>query len=78
MTTAIDKLEYNHKIAEALYIGKASDETFARVFTPIELEQLWLKKCVFRVDEDGNLQSTASYDDEVYNALDRYGYWDNK
>ena len=30
-------------------------------------------------DEHGNLiTDTAAYDDEIYNALDRHGYWDNK
>lgn len=69
----------NHQIAEALYTGEASDETYARVFTKDELIALWEDYCIYKVGEDGKtIDPTASYDDEVYNALDRHGYWDNK
>lgn len=68
----------NNDIANALYIGNASDDTYATVFTKDELVELWEKYCIYTVDENGNtVDPTASYDDEVYNALDRYGYWDN-
>ena len=68
----------NHKIAEALYIGEASDETFKQVFSKDELIELWDNHCVYKLDDDGKVVDGASYDDEVYNALDRHGYWDNK
>lgn len=68
----------NHAIAEALYRGEASDETYARVFTKNELVELWENHCIYRVDDGKTIAPTASYDDEVYNALDRHGYWDNK
>lgn len=68
----------NHQIAEALYIGEASDETYAQVFTKEELVELWESHCIYRVQDGKTIPPVASYDDEVYNALDRYGYWDNK
>lgn len=69
----------NHQIAEALYIGQASDETYHKVFTKDELVELWDNHCIYRVDDNGaTIPPSASYDDEVYNALDRHGYWDNK
>jgi type I site-specific restriction-modification system R (restriction) subunit len=68
----------NNQIADALYIGDASDETFKQVFTKTELIDLWENYCVYKHDDNGKLIDPASYDDEVYNALDRYGYWDNK
>ena len=69
----------NHTIAQALYVGKASDETYKEVFTRDELVELWDNHCAYRQDENGQLiEPDASYDDEVYNALDRLGYWDNK
>ena len=74
----IDTTDKNHKIALALYIGEASDETFRDCFTKQELAELWDSKCVYRLDDEGNLIDSEPYDDEVYNALDRYGYWDNK
>lgn len=75
----MQKLTTNHKIAIALYIGNASDETYRDCFTMQELAELWEAHCIYRNDSEGNITSPdAPYDDEVYNALDRYGYWDNK
>jgi len=69
----------NHQIAEALYIGQASDETYHKVFSKVELIDLWEGHCIYKTDDNGKLiEPSASYDDEVYNALDRHGYWDNK
>ena len=69
----------NQAIAEALYIGNASDETFKRVFTEKQLVELWENHCIYKTDDNGRLiEPDAPYDDEVYGALDRYGYWDNK
>lgn len=68
----------NHQIAEALYIGEASNETYARVFTKQELVELWEKYCIYQTVDGKLVPPSASYDDEVYNALDRHGYWDNK
>lgn len=66
-------------IAQALYVGEASDEIFKDTFTKQELIDLWHDHCTYHRDEQGNIiDPDASYDDEVYNALDRYGYWDNK
>lgn len=69
----------NHAIAQALYVGEASDETFRDLFTRDELIELWDNHCVYKRDVNGQIvEPDAPYDDEVYNALDRYGYWDNK
>lgn len=65
-------------IADGLYKAQATDELYATVFTLKQLKQLWDERCVYKTDKHGNLTDTAAYDDEVYNALDRYGYWDNK
>lgn len=79
MTTATTKNnEVNDKIATALYIGEASDATYFEVFTKQELVELWEGYCVYRVVDGDTVPPTASYDDEVFNALDRHGYWDNK
>lgn len=64
-------------IADGLYKAQATDELYATVFTLKQLKQLWDERCVYR-EVNGKLTDTAAYDDEVYNALDRYGYWDNK
>ena len=66
-------------IAEGLYQAQASDELYKTVFTLEQLKQLWEERCTYKTDEHGKLiTDTAAYDDEVYNALDRHGYWDNK
>ena len=71
-----DKL---HEVAEALYSAEATDEVFKNTFTKVELVALWEGHCVYRQDEQGKLiGGDAPYDDEVYGALDRLGYWDNK
>ena len=66
-------------IANGLYRAQASDELYHIVFTLEQLKQLWEERCVYKTDEHGKLiEPSAAYDDEVYNALDRHGYWDNK
>lgn len=69
----------NHAIANALYTGEASDQTFKEVFSKAELVDLWDNHCAYKRDDTGEIVApNAPYDDEVYNALDRYGFWDNK
>lgn len=72
-------MKNNHDIALKLYDSQVGDDVFKNVFTEDELVDLWTNHCVYKVDDNSKVISPdAPYDDEVYNALERYGYWDNK
>lgn len=53
-----------------LYEKQATVDYWLTEFKPLELAKLWHEYCVY--NEDGQ---AASYDDEVYDALDVIGYW---
>lgn len=59
------------EFAYQLYKKEADAEAFVDNFTLEELVTLWYLKCLYTETNDG-----SSYDDEVYDALYRLGYWD--
>lgn len=73
MTTTLAKLNAQ---ALNLYDGGSTTEDWLSEFEALALAKLWHSYCTYREDEQGKLVEPAAYDDEVYNALDRLGYWD--
>ncbi|MDQ0825390.1 hypothetical protein QFZ60_001563 [Arthrobacter sp. B2I5] len=71
MTQAEYKLFALNTAAESIYGLEDAADLFYKVFTREYLVLLWENFCVY-TDER---MTTASYDDEVYDALARHGYW---
>ena len=66
-----------HK-AYILYDLQAGASIFYAMFTKDELITLWKDYCVYRKDDNGMLTGGASFDDEVYDALSNYNYFNEK
>jgi hypothetical protein len=74
VSDSIDKL---HNIALEMYNSKTT-RGFYEDFTKDELVTLWTHYCIYWTDTKGNtIAPLAPYDDEVYDALARYGYWED-
>lgn len=65
----LEKLEAR---ANILYDREESTETWIANFTPRELVHLWYYYCTYTPFND----TPSAFDDEVYNALYRIGYWE--
>ena len=75
MSNSITKL---HNIALEIYNSRTS-RRFSEDFTKDELITLWTEYCIFTKDKEGNfIPPKTPYDDEVYDALDKLGYWDER
>lgn len=59
------------EFAHQLYEKDADAGAFVDNFTLEELVTLWYLKCTYTQTNSG-----SAYDDEVYDALYRLGYWD--
>ena len=58
-------------LAHQLYEKDADAGAFVDNFTLEELVTLWYLKCTYTQTNSG-----SAYDDEVYDALYRLGFWD--
>ena len=82
MTQSLTKLNaqaeklYNLIANSQVELVKSASNMFLEQFEPLQLAKLWHTYCVYSTDENGKLVGGASYDDEVYDALDLLGYWD--
>lgn len=58
--------------ANSLYDKRVSVEKWVEAFEPLELAKLWHETCQFTKDNPFG----AGYDDEVYEALNKLGYFE--